>query len=298
MVLREYRKSAVGLSILLKAMNLGFPYFEASVSRQMRGILEKMKQFHHVDSSPVFQLGLDRSGIVQIASWEFYKETSKPGFMSEMTWKARLLSGNWLRSRKLLRHETVRHELINPEKAITIIEKTFSIPHAMVQIPWNRNLLIEGLSGRNRDFRAWLISLPSDSEPYRLVTLYRRDRVLGQDGQGNPNIIREAHLNEIYPPLEREAPIVSLLAFASRQALKAGASVLHIHALTAGIEDACRTLGLSSHISKAVFVATGAIEPEIGKTLADPGKWWCRASNEDQLEEAVVFAADTNSTLS
>lgn len=297
MVLKEYRKSAVGLSILLKAMNLGMPYFEASVSRQMRGILEKMKQFYHVDNSPVFQLGLDKSGIVQIASWDFYKKTMAPGFLSEMLTKMQVLSGSWLHGRKLLRLGKGKYELIKPEEGINIIEAHFTVPRAAVQIPWNRDLLVDGLSGKSRDFRAWLISLPSDSERYRLVTLYRRDRVLGQDARGNPKIIREAHLNEIYPPPGDDDPVMPLLAFASRQALKAGASVLHIHALTGGVENACRQLGLGSHISKAVFVAPGDIDVEIRKSLTDPGKWWCRAFNEDQLEEATVSAADTNSLL-
>lgn len=298
MVLKDYRNSAVGLSILLKAMNLGMPYIEASVSGQMRGILEKMKQFYHVDSSPIFQVGLDSSGIVQIATWDFYKNPNNANILSEQVNKLRAIAGNWFNSRKVSRFRSIGYEVIKPEDAIRILAEEYPAARFPVQLPWNRKLLERGLSGKSQDYGAWLLRIPDDSERYRLVSLYRRDRVLGQDKKGNPRILREAHLSEIYPPVRADDPVRALLEFASHKAREAGASLLHIHALSPGLESVCRNLGLNSHNSKAVFVSLQSIDPDIKATLADPDKWWCRAFNEDQFEESIVSAKATDSLLS
>ena len=143
MVLKEYRNSAVGLSILLKAMNLGMPYFEASVSGPMRGILEKMKQFHHIDSSPIFQLGVDRSGIVQIATWDFYKNPSSANILSEQAAKLRALTGNWLSSRRVTRSGSAGYKVIKPDDALQILEADFKVPRFPIQVPWNKDLLVK-----------------------------------------------------------------------------------------------------------------------------------------------------------
>lgn len=284
MVLQEYRNSAVGLSILLKALGLGLPYFEASVSRDMRGIVESINRFHRVDESPIFQMGLDRRGVVQISMWDLYKHDTTSNRLSAQLAKLRLLRKNWAHCRKISRKGSLKLKVVSAEDAIHIVEQQFS-EHYPVQVPWNRALLSKGLKGMAPDFGAWLVSVAEDSEPYRLITLYRRERVLGKDPRGELKLIQEAHLNEVYPPLNLDRPILPILELACRQAKARGASILHIHALTDALENTCRELGFSSHSSRTVFVAPGNIPPEVKEQLIDASRWWCRAFNEDQFTE-------------
>ncbi len=292
MVLKAYRNSAVGLSILLKAMNLGMPYFEAGVSGQMDEILGKMPQFHMIDNSPIFQLGLDGTGKVQVAKWEHFSKSDHGNRFSEQVAKLHALVRSWKHFRRVSHAASARSILDCPEAATTTLEKYLSAVRFRVQVPWNRDLLVKGLHGDIPNFGVWLVSAPNDASRVWLLTLYRRDRVLGRGSKREPHILKEAHLNEIYPPLRSKDPVLPLLAFASHQASISGASILHIHALTSALEKACIALGMRNQTRKRIFVTPGNTDEGNKKLLIDPESWWCRAFSEDQLEEA--FDADKN----
>ena len=296
-VLEEYRKGAPGLSILLKAMHLGMPYFETSVSGQMREILLRMKPFTLVDDSPVYQAGLNRAGIIQLARWDFFKNPDTGNRVLEQFSKLKLLANHWRHSRKLLNADPGTYTLKTGSGAMAVLEKDFAVAGFRVQLPWSREFIGRGLSGEDAGFRAWLISFDSNPGKPWLISLYLRERVLGHGPQGEPNVLREAHLNEIYPPLQSGDPVLALLSFASRQAKATGTSVLHIHALTEAMESTCRNIGLKSATARTVFVAPGNSDPELRDSLLERDNWWCRAFSEEELEEAFSAGNGTDDLL-
>ena len=215
MVVEDYRKSAVGLPILLKAMKLDVPYVEIGVSGQLQKLLSRLKAFKCVDDSPIYQVGLDSIGIKQIAKWDLYSGIKSKNIFLEQLEKIAHLSQCW-RHYYVLKKNDQRHCLfLKGKKAIEYFAGDFSLARYPVQIPWNRETLARGFSGDDKSFGAWLVSFDAIPEQLWLITIYRRDRVLGYGPNGEPKILKEAHLNEIYPPLESGDPDFSITIYCS-----------------------------------------------------------------------------------
>jgi len=286
-VLDEYRDRGVGLSIMLKALKLGLPFIESGVSGPMRMILDSWKQFVLVDASPMFQVALDRPGLVQVAKWDLYQGGSSNGSWSDLRRKVSLLIRAWQQRRRLL---NLGHDVspIPPEDHAAAIENSLRALSASVQLPWRRDLLQTALAGMDPNRGAWFVKSAHGPAGPWLLTLYRQERVLGHASDGTAKRIREAHLNEIFPPLQEEAPTEALLGFALDRAASMGANVLHIHALSPAIEHACRRLGLDSRMTKSIYIATTGVDAATKARLSDPASWWCRAFNENQFEEIFV----------
>lgn len=286
-VLDEYRDRGVGLSIMLKALKLGLPFIESGVSGPMQKILDSWKQFVLIDASPMFQVALDRAGLVQVAKWDLYQDGSAKGFWSEMCSKASLLKRAWQQRRRVLH---VRRDVspVPSEDHATAVANTLRALDATVQLPWNREVLQTSLAGLDPNRGAWLVQSAHGPRGPWLLTLYRQERVLGRAPDGSARSIREAHLNEIFPPLHEDAPTEALLGFALDRAASMGANVLHIHALSPAIEHACRRLGLDSRMTKSIYIATTGVDAATKARLSDRASWWCRAFNENQFEEVFV----------
>jgi GNAT superfamily N-acetyltransferase len=287
-VLDEYRDRAVGLSILLKALKLGLPFIESGVSGQMRKILDSWKQFVLVDASPMFQVALDRPGLVQIAKWDLYEQQPSGGFWADGLTKLSLLLRGWRQRRGLSNAGRGMLKILPARDAAAAFDRGLMTARAAVQLPWNRELLKSALAGSDPNRRAWLVECADDRSGPWLVTLYRQERILGQNPDGTTKSVREAHLNEIYPPLDERAPIGALLAFAVDRATEMGANVVQVHAMTPAIERFCRSHGLRSRMTKSIYIAADGVDPATRRLLSDPTSWWCRAFNENQFEEIFV----------
>ncbi len=286
---QDYRNRAVGLSILLKALTLGVPYIEASVSGQMLKILEKFQKFKRVDQSQVFQVPVDRAGIVQMARWDLYNPKNQgSGYIADKLLKARIVGSLWRQRRSIARAASTAIRVIGADQALEYCRDHFRKARFRVQLPWTVAGLRRALSGDDPNHAAWLVNVGDDG-PW-LVSLYRRERVLGYDDTGQPRILLEAHLNEIYPPPCSVASVPPLLSFALKHAANMAACVLHIHATAPAIIEACEQSGLRSRTKKSIFIAPIGVDDAAHTILGDAGNWWCRAVSEDQFEES--FRAD------
>jgi GNAT superfamily N-acetyltransferase len=287
-VLDEYRDRAVGLTLMLKALKLGFPFIESGVSEQMGAILDSWRQFVRVDASPIYQLALDWKGQVQTAKWKFYERTSHGGAFTEAVTKAALLRKAWQHRRCISRMGGPPPKLLSDNESKRAIERCLATPAAAVQLPWSKGLLEQALSGSDPSRRAWIVECAGDRAGPRLVSIYQQERVLRQDADGKIASIREAHLNEIYPPLNDSALIAPLVTFAADRAKEMSASVLQVHAMTPALRAFCETVGLPSRMTKSIYIAPDGVDPETRRLLTEPANWWCRAFNEDQFEEILV----------
>jgi hypothetical protein len=287
-VLDEYRDRAVGLSLLLKALKLGLPFIESAVSGQMRKILDSWKQFVLVDASPMFQVALDRFGLLQMAKWDLYEQQSSGGFWADKLTKLCLLHRGWRQSRRLSNAGRGMLKMFPARDTTAAFDRCLMTPRAAVQLPWNRELLESALAGSDPNRGAWLVECVDDRSGPWLVTLYRQERFLGQNPDGTTRSVREAHLNEIYPPADERAPVAALLAFAANRATEMGANVVQIHAMTPAIEQFCHGKGLRSRMKKSVYIAAEGVDAATRRLLSDPANWWCRAFNENQFEEIFV----------
>jgi len=287
-VLDEYRNRAVGLSILLKALKLGLPFIEAGVSGQMRKILDSWKQFVLVDGSPMFQVALDRKGLVQIARWELYEREESRGFWSDKLTKGSLLLAAWRQRELLGSRGRGALKALAVDIGSTSLDRCLDAQCAPVQVPRNREMLSASLRGADANRGAWFVESGDARYGPWLVTLYRQERVLGHNPDGTIKSVTEAHLNEIYPPLGETDPIAELLALVVDRAMEMPANVLQIHAMTPAIERFCETLGLRSRMTKSIYVAADGVDSATRKLLSDPANWWCRAFNENQFEEVLL----------
>lgn len=283
-VLEAYRNRGVGLAILVRAMKLGYPYIEASVSGEMGKILDALKgRFTRVDASPVYQVPCNWPGILRLARWEYYESDQVGTRWSGSSEKLRKTWLNWRRRRAL--HRPGSRIVVEPssrhQELLTAHRELRSHP---VLVPWSDEVMHSALAGTAPQCRAWFVSRSGEPSQTWLVSIYLRARVLGSTDTGEDKVQIEAVLNEVHPPLDDEAPVQELLAFVLREAQAINASMLHINAMTSAMVRACRDLGLGSRASKKIYVAVDR-RSEHAAALTEPHNWWCRAINESQFEE-------------
>jgi hypothetical protein len=236
----------------------------------------------------MFQVALDRPGLLQIAKWDFYEQQSSGGFWVDKLTKLSLLHRGWRQKQNLSNPRRGMLKVLPERDAAAAFDRCLTTARAAVQLPWNRELLELALAGSDPNRGAWLVECADERSGLWLVTLYRQERILGQNPDSTTRSVREAHLNEIYPPVDERAPIAALLAFAVDRATEMGTNVLQIHAMTPAIEQFCRGLGLRSRMAKSIYIAADGVDAATRRLLSDPANWWCRAFNENQFEEIFV----------
>lgn len=288
---QNYRDRAIGLAILLKALTLGVPYIEASVSGQMFNILRKLQKFKRVDRNRVFQVPVDCAGILQMARWDLYSQNNQAAsYIVDKLRKARIIGSLWRQRQRIARATSTVVQVMEADQALEYCLDHFHKACFRVQLPWTVVGLRRALSGDDPNHAAWLLKV-GDGGPW-LVSLYRRARVLGYDDTGQPRMLLEAHLNEIYPPPNSVSSVLPLLSFALKHAMNMTTQVMHIHAMTPAIFEACKQSGLHSRTEKSIFIAPVGVDDATRTVLSDAGNWWCRAISEDQFEES--FSADAS----
>jgi len=229
-----------------------------------------------------------------MARWGFYEQRSLGGFWGDMSARLSMLLRAWRQGRGFAGAGRSALRIIPPRDAVQALEQCLAAPRAEVQLPWKRALLESALAGSDPNRGAWLVERASARAGPWLVTLYRQERILGRRADGAVNSVVEAHLNEVYPPLDDRTPIADLLAFAAARAAEMHSDVLQIHALTPAIERICRDRGLGSRMTKSIYIAADGVDAGTRRLLRDPKRWWCRAFNENQFEEILVGGISQN----
>jgi hypothetical protein len=284
---KTYRKRAVGIKILWKVLDLGFSYVGADSSADSRRLFERAMQFHRVDDSPVYGAGIDLGGAVRMSRLSIQAKRGGGVGLSQLG-HAATLARMLLGRRRLLGGLRPGWTVVSPGEAASLLSEVASLREdRRVYLPWNRSLLVAALHGERADVCAWVLSKGGDGPGGALlVSMYMGGQTLGLWRRRDVRTVRVARLAEAFPPVEDEDTARHVISFVARQAEQRGASTLFVYAMTAGLELACRRLGLSRLSEKTVFIAPGDLDDKVAAKLSDSRRWWCRAINENQFEEA------------
>ena len=280
-VLPDYRKKAIGIALVLRAVRLGVPCLLAGVSRQMREVLDSWKSFARIDSSPIFPVALTWKGLWRKAKADHWQQArndvGKDTRANKLAVVARCLRQSFIIARG------ARVSIVRPDDAIAGLDALLR-PLYQVQVPWRRTLLEDALAGRLSNCFAWIVE--------------RRSAVLGQrhllrlslrpleSGGGDAAGSRRADLTEIYPPPADHVAACDLVSFAFHRARQLGAEAMYVYALTLPLQEYCRAQGLTPDECKTVFIAAVGVDDAVAKQLRDHEGWWCRGVDETELEEA------------
>jgi len=283
-VLEEYRNQSVGIRILGKILKLDMPYIASGLSGSMIGILDNWRNFHKIDGSPVFGVGTSFLGTVRLGRLALNKQFEQKNSINPLQ-TFLMLAKQWL-IRLLLLNSPV--SALGHEEGARRLDEVLSSWQAKIQVPWSRKKLSDSLQNKQHgnDY-SWIVSHNiSCTEKLYLVSINLRNVETSVLNTKDIRVLKTARLLEIFPPVEDEQTARDLIAFAYAQARKLRADILFCFAMTASLKTVCTKMDMHHGFNKSVYIGLNRVETDFHRLIIDPDSWWCRAENEDQLEES------------
>lgn len=286
LVREEYRRHAVGIQLLARVMRLGKPYIAASVSAEMGRIFDAWRNFHRVDATPVYALGLDRYGVARTTRLALQQLHAAGKRVALLDTVRGVLARAW-RALGTLIMVPGGFARLPADEAEAALESIARTRRFRVQIPWHRDTVVAALRRGTGNCRAAVFrDRRSSCAPARLLTLYFRTIEGGVYSVRDVRQLRVAYLNEVFPPLDDDRTARYAVGLAAREARSAGAGILFVCAATPALERACAGLDLA--MRRSIYVTPAGLDPAAATAVVEPGNWWCRAVNENQFEESYA----------
>lgn len=287
-VAEAYRSKAVGMLILLELLRAKRPLIASGVSQAAAQIYDRLPQFHRVDSSPMYLIGLDFSGSVRVGRLAAQRDAA-PGAKSHLHTLVSVLSSlrmTW----RVQRTRDDAFEVLEPTEAVRQLDSVADAAHFCVQVPWSRTRLAQAIGGQEPNHRAWVLRERESGKCWLMTVYGRPERV----SLVTPRDVREVHvaaLTEVFPPVDDFALARFFVRQAARGAAEMGATLLFVCAATRALEEACTIEGMPHLADKSVYVCPNGADAETASALIDPSNWWCRARSEEQFREAYLGTA-------
>lgn len=280
-----YRHRGVGLFIKMHMLKLGEPQLVGGVSGDMQKIYQKWNQFQPVDNSPICTLPLCWDAIVFFGRLAYYKRIgngAKESKLIQLYYLMRYLVASRMAVRVFNRDDSI----LSSKEAVAALDGILNNNLFRVQIPWNINKLIEGLNAKRKDFFCWVVNCKAGNVRAKyLVTVYVKHKSV-RTVHGKTVKIKEAHLNEIFPPTYNIKQLKSILSLVLKKILTLGFQALQLYATTDPLIKYCKSLNMISFYSKTVSIAVNGLETDLANIALEPRQWWCRAISEEQFREA------------
>ncbi len=277
----EFRRKGIGKRLMQNILNLGIPQISTSVSSSMERILDSWNEYVRVDSSPIFTVPVNIIGAIRYSRIELYQNTD---------YKWALVNILFRNATNMVKFRTKRIsciKILSASESISCLEKVVTSMKFPVQVPWDFEIITRALDGKESGMKAWIIEIPKDQGHSRhLVTFYIKSSRIRIYGSREVNL-KEAHLNEIFPPLNDWKAECEVIAFCYNQARQLSIGSIKIYALTDSLANECKKLGLFRAGHKLIYIAPIGLEGHIFNTLVDKDNWWCRAIGEDQFNETL-----------
>lgn len=298
-VQESHRNQAVGMMLLLAVLKAKQPFLAASVSGVAAAIYNRLPQFHRVDSSPVYMLGLRLPGVARLARLTAQAEQARGQRVSRAR-ELTLFGSKLLSTRRLTTRSLGNLRVLNAEEAATRLDEVASKAESAVQIPWSRQELQAALGGHSSRHQAWVVEPSGDPGTPRLVNMYLWESDVGLWSGSDVRTVTVAGLTEVYPPVGDDRVATDIMALAAKRAREMGAMIFFVFAMTESLAQACQSEGLEHTFEKSIYICPNGAGEALARDLTDPEKWWCRARSEQQFVESYLEqspAAPTNPLL-
>ncbi len=278
----QYRGQGIGSKLISKCSEIGISWIGSGMSGQALPLFERLG-FRFVDRSPIYQLPIGVTGIIKDWRARVYSRQREEG----KSLSALAALRETLSSRKASLSSSTEWTAISGVKAYEMLADITKNHYRRFQIPWNDDLLHSALHEQNPIFRAAVFERVEGTQTDRhLVTVYGKMTEVRLPLTSGTVEFSNGHLNEIFPPpRDRDSALTLLSAIASR-AKGWSFKSLAVYAMTDSLKEACELLCLTTHHRKSVMFQPVGLSGEIAREVTKSANWWCRAMNEDEIEEA------------
>jgi GNAT superfamily N-acetyltransferase len=280
-----YRSKAVGMMLLLELLKTRRPLIASGVSAAAAEIYDRLPQFHRVDATPMYLIGLNLAGSVRVGRLVAQRAgggASRIGTLACVVSQVRasMRTRSW---------QDASFVVLAPDLAVQWLENTASLKRYPVQLPWSRAVLTQSIRSQELRHRSWV--LRDGTGALCLMDMYLRTERLTLLRSSNLREVLVATLTEVFPPVSNRHLARYVLSEAARRAAAMGATLLFVCASTPELAEACQSFGHPHMADKSVYVCPNGLDEKTARILKDPSMWWCRARSEEQFRESYIGSA-------
>lgn len=277
MVSKKRQGEGIGGRLIKKSLEINILCIHSGLSGAAIPLFKKLG-FSFIDDSPVFQAPLSMLGVFKDARHRFYamkknniRDLFTAFFKSMSIWKQVVKKSS-------------KYHVLDKQSAIDMIDEILSVNVKRFQIPWNMDKVKGGINGVLNDYYAFVVE-SNTSERY-FVSIYIKHAQFRLPLTDKLIAVKDGHVNEIYPPINDPKSALSILNTIAIHTRQLGYKNLSVYASTPVLLTACQSIGLDSRHNKTFAIKPINLQKELSELITDPSQWWCRAMNEDQVEEA------------
>ncbi|RLA40598.1 MAG: hypothetical protein DRR42_25685 [Gammaproteobacteria bacterium] len=279
----EYRGRGIASTFASKCNEMNVPCFHSGLSHRSLRLFEKLG-FYFIDRSPVYQIPIHSKGILKEWRNRLDRLNAEDRKLSNV---ARILSQVLKARRAVLKKNASEFFCLPPSLSCLAIEQLMETRYKPFQIPWDKDLVLGAVKGNNSRLRVLALKNKSKtSEEIFFITIYNEVRQVRLPGGAKKVTFMNGLVNEIYPPPPTKKVAISLLRSVTVMAKIWGFDNLSVCAMTLGLEEACQSLGLNYYGRKSLAIQPNGLNKDLADKVKEPENWWCRAFNEDMVEEA------------
>lgn len=280
----EFRGHGIGSTLIVKSLEVGIPCFYTGISDQAMPLYERLG-FSFIDQSPIFQMPITVKGILREYRNRLGRLTKvdKQSFQSVSALHKTLS----IRRTALKRASKPTLTILQQDSAPLTTDYLMKIRNKQFQVPWNKSEMIKASNGKSSKFKLLVFKHTTEKEKTaHFVTVYTKIEKVRLPRTSRQLDLINGIVNEIPPPPTTLTTAIDILCILTANAGAMGFDNLSFCAMTPILENACQAMGLNTYHRKSISIKPIDMEESLTEAILKPENWWCRAMNENFIEEA------------
>lgn len=275
----RFRGLGIGTAIIVENLQLPMHCVFSGISAAAMPIYVKLG-FHFFDEWPIYRLPLSAPGIAR--NWRAEHYARGGGFKGALAGYQQVRRG----MRDVLSAGTGNWQPIDGARVVDALCEIGTYRHRRFQMPWNLDAVDAAARGRDPNMHAFVLRNATGEQRY--ASIYVREESVRLPLSSRHTVFRDGHVNEIYPPVEDVATAGAIVGTLAREARTRGLGSLSLYASTPALDQVLGGFGLRRQQRRILTVKPPVLDPAAPAPVQLAENWWCRALNEDQVEETAL----------
>ena len=279
-----FRGQGIGSNLISKSLEIGMPCFYSGISNQAIQLYTRLG-FSFIDQSPIYQMPIGTKGILR----EWRNRLGRASTTRRIKFQSIRALRETLSTRKAALKIAAASTLtiLNKGLACSATKELMGHRHNYFQVPWNKAEMVKSANNENSKFKLLVFRNTCTTQlPSHFVNVYKKTDHVRLPRSSKKLEFMNGIVNEIYPPPTTLEVAIDILSTLTDNAKAMGFDNLSIYAMTPVIENACQAMGLNTYHRKSIAFQPANMKDDLTTLVLKPKNWWCRAVNEDYIEEA------------